>query len=139
MAGVMAMVYAIYPDMPDIDDLFSKERREGLYAGIFIFIRKLSSASILFLLSLALEFAGYKPPIGNIPQLQDQSFIITLRVMFIFIPVIFLLASIASMRNFPLSAEAHYRLKRFLISRRKSDNDNVEVSREEEPLKKLLG
>ena len=37
--GIVVMIYAIFPDIPDVDELASGERREGIYAALVTFIR----------------------------------------------------------------------------------------------------
>lgn len=46
--GVVIMIYAILPDIPDVDELRSGERREGTYSALTTFTRKLFSAVAIF-------------------------------------------------------------------------------------------
>ena len=32
--GMVVMIYAIFPDIPDVDELQSGERREGIYGAL---------------------------------------------------------------------------------------------------------
>ncbi len=61
--GVVVMIYSIFPDIPDVDELVSGQRREGIYMGLYVFMRKLSSALAIFIISQAISLAGYVPPI----------------------------------------------------------------------------
>ena len=45
------MIYAIFPDIPDVDELVSGERREAIYSALVTFIRKFSSALAIFAVS----------------------------------------------------------------------------------------
>jgi oligogalacturonide transporter len=138
MAGVMSMVYAIYPDIPDVDELVSGQRREGLYAGIFIFLRKMSSAFVLFIVSIVLDIAAYKPPVNNIPQIQTGQFVLIIKYFFTLCPVMFLIASFYSMYRFPLTPQIHSRLKRLLMQREKTEEDEFMIDAEEKELINLL-
>ena len=40
--GIVVMIYAIFPDIPDVDELASGERREASYSALTGFIRKFS-------------------------------------------------------------------------------------------------
>jgi GPH family glycoside/pentoside/hexuronide:cation symporter len=57
------MIYAIFPDIPDVDELHSGERREAIYSALVTFIRKFSSALAIFAVANAIGWAGYVPPI----------------------------------------------------------------------------
>ena len=60
--GIVIMIYSMFPDMPDVDELYSGERREGIYSGLLMFMRKLSSALAIFLISQAIHWSGFIPP-----------------------------------------------------------------------------
>ena len=46
------MIYAILPDVPDVDELYTGERREGIYSGVISFLRQLSTALGLSLIHI---------------------------------------------------------------------------------------
>ncbi len=69
--GVVIMIYAIFPDIPDVDELRSSERREGTYSALTTFTRKLSSALAIFAVAQVLQFAGYIPPIQQAGRLIE--------------------------------------------------------------------
>jgi oligogalacturonide transporter len=124
--GVVVMIYAIFPDMPDIDELYSGERREGIYSGLFTFMRKLSSAVGIFLISNAIELAGYRPPeersVGDtvemVEQTQSAQFILLLRLVFAVLPVVLLVFGLYGAWRYGLTPRLHTRLKSFLRRRR---------------------
>jgi oligogalacturonide transporter len=145
--GVVVMIYAIFPDIPDIDELNSGERREGLYAGLFTFMRKLSSAFAVWLISNAIYFAGYKAPDKQVvdgvtqmvQQVQSPTFILMLRLIFVLVPVVFLLVCLWCAARYPLSPAVHARLKEYLNKRRGgADMQDPEMAREERELKQIL-
>ena len=92
--GIVVMMYAIFPDIPDVGELVSGERREGIYSALVTFMRKLSSALAIFLVSQVLGLSGYIRPVeqvvGGVSQLIEQaqpgSFILALRLIFAFVP-----------------------------------------------------
>ena len=45
--GIVVMIYAIFPDIPDVDELMTGERREGMYGSIFWWVVKLGMAAAL--------------------------------------------------------------------------------------------
>ena len=74
--GIVVMIFAIFPDIPDVDELASGERREAIYSSLTGFIRKLASALAIFAVSNAIGWAGYVAPlqetIDGATKLIDQ-------------------------------------------------------------------
>lgn len=141
-SGSVLMVWSIFADIPDIDELYSGQRREGLYSGLFTFLRKASSALGLFIVSNLLNAAGYQNPqvapgtIEPVSQAQTDQFILVLRLIFSLLPVVFVTLALVSASNYRLSPKLHERLKSILDRRRegKPDEHPDEVTR----LKSLL-
>jgi oligogalacturonide transporter len=144
--GIVIMIYAIFPDIPDIDELKSGERREGIYSALFTFTRKLSSAFALFLVSNAIALAGYRPPLEQvvdgatklIEQPQSSTFLWVLRLVFALVPITLLAVAILFALRFPLTPEVHERLRRVLDVRRSGQPESNEMHQEAEALQKLL-
>jgi len=103
--GVVIMIYAIFPDIPDVDELRSGERREGTYSALTTFTRKLSSALAVFAVAQVLQIAGYIPPVEQAGKLiestQTPAFINALRMFFVLIPVGFISFGIFFAVKFP--------------------------------------
>lgn len=55
------MPWSMLADVVDEDELRSGERREGLYAGVFGFLRKLGGASAVWIAGISLDLAGFVP------------------------------------------------------------------------------
>ncbi len=144
-AGNNVTIFAMFPDIPDIDELKTGERREGIYSGLFTFMRKASSAIALFLISGAIHLAGYLPPVEQkvagavkmIPQEQSDTFIIILRLIFALAPMIFLAVALINCIRYPLSPMLHERL-RTLLSRKRGGESTTEMIDEEKELKGIL-
>lgn len=143
--GVVVMIYSIFPDLPDVDELVTGMRREGVYAGLFTFMRKLSAALAIFLISQAISLAGYAPPVSEtvdgitrlVQEPQSAEFITVLRAVFAAAPILLLAFCLYFAIRFPLTPAAHARLKEFL-ERRRAGESGAELDAEEEFLKKLL-
>lgn len=141
--GMIIMIYAILPDIPDVDELFSGQRREGIYSGLTTFLRKLSSAFGIFLVSNLIEFAGYRKPVQEtvngatqlVKQVQTDQFLTILRLVFAVLPVVFLLLCLFATSKYGLTRDLHQRMKKLLDARRAGkDYDRAE----EEELKSML-
>lgn len=120
--GVVVMMYAIFPDIPDVDELDSGQRREGIFSALVTFMRKLSSALAIFLVSQAIGLAGYIAPVQEtvngalklVEQPQPAAFITVLRVIFALAPILLVGGSVLFAWRYPLTPERHARLNRLL-------------------------
>lgn len=126
VGGVSLSVYAMFPDIPDIDELQSGERREGMYSSFFTLVRKFSSALAIFIVAQVIGLAGYAPPsqvvVDGLTQLvpvaQNATFLITLRLLFALLPVIMLTGGILTARGYPLTRALHAELGDVLETKR---------------------
>lgn len=120
--GVVIMIYAIFPDIPDVDELRSNERREGIYSALTTFTRKLSSALAVFAVAQVLQLAGYIPPVEQagklIESVQTPAFINALRLFFVLIPVGFISFGIFFASRFPLTMDLYQRMEKVLAGLR---------------------
>ena len=143
--GIVVMIYAIFPDIPDVDELKSRERREAIYSALVTFIRKFSSALAIFAVSNAIGWAGYVPPIQEtidgatklIEQPQSGTFLLVLRLIFMLFPIILLAFALFFAQRFPLTPELHQRLNALLTRQRV--NEPVDESEKQALTKVLLG
>jgi oligogalacturonide transporter len=144
--GVVIMIYSIFPDIPDIDELDSGQRREGIYAAAFTFMRKLSSAVALFVVSTGLSLAGYLPPVEEVvdgatrlvEQPQTDTFLLVLRLIFALVPIVFLALALVFALRFPLTAAVHRRLRAVLDVVRHGGTLSEEEADEARALHRLL-
>jgi oligogalacturonide transporter len=140
--GIIVMIYAIFPDIPDVDELASGERREGIYAALVTFIRKFSSALAIFAVSNVIGLAGYVPPVQEtigdatrlIEQPQSDTFLLVLRLIFMLLPIVLLVFALYFAARFPLTPALHQRLNQYLAAVRKGEHPEEDGTE----LKKLL-
>ena len=143
--GIVVMIYAIFPDIPDVDELKSGERREAIYSALVTFIRKFSSALAIFAVSNAIGWAGYVPPIQEtingatrlIEQAQSDTFLLVLRLIFMLFPIMLLAFALFFAVKFPLTPELHRRLNALLARQRA--NEPVDKIEKDQLTKVLLG
>lgn len=148
--GIVVMIYAMFPDIPDVDELQSGRRREGTYSAITTFMRKLSSAFALFLISNSLAISGYRQPVEQtvdgvikaVEQEQLPSFLTALRFVFALTPIILLAFALLIARRYPLNAATHQRLQKILVAQRNCAKTNQplpeDARQEAKELHKLL-
>jgi oligogalacturonide transporter len=127
--GIVVMIYAIFPDIPDVDELASGERREAIYSALVTFIRKFSSALAIFAMLNVIGWAGYVPPVQEtvdgvtrlIEQPQSDGFLLVLRLIFVLLPVALLALALFFALRFPLTPELHRRLNAVLARQRSGE------------------
>ena len=143
--GLIIMIYSIFPDMPDIDELYTGERREGLYSGIITFSRKVSSAMAIAGISTAISLAGYQAPIKKtvaelttmIEQPQSADFMLTLRLVFVCVPSLFLVLCLLNALRYRLTKSSHGELK-WLLEQKRSEIPEAVPEIQEQSLKDFL-
>ncbi len=146
VGGIVVMIYAIFPDIPDVDELKTGRRREGIYSSMIAFTRKLSGAVALFLVSNSLALAGYVMPVEEVvagatrlvEQPQSDGFILMLRLIFAFVPIVLVGLALFFAARYPLTSEVHRRLRRVLEARRSDEPEDPELRREAEDLHETL-
>ena len=144
--GIVVMIYAMFPDIPDVDELKSGQRREGTYSAMVTFTRKLSSAVALFLISNMLALAGYRAPVEAVvngvqtlvEQQQSEPFLLGLRLIFVFVPIVLVGLALVVALRYPLDPATHHRLNRVLASRREGIADTIEMKAEADELERML-
>lgn len=107
--------WSMVADIADEDEIASGERREGLYVGVFTFLRKLAGAVGVALAFLALDLVGFEPGVEN-----SSLVLWVLRGATALVPVLFVVASAFAARNYPLGRLRHQEILEEL-ARRKND------------------
>jgi oligogalacturonide transporter len=131
-AGGTVTSFAILADMADVDELITSKRRAGIYSGMATFTRKIANGMALGLIGLLLFLIGYD---GNL-DVQQNSAVIGIRLMFVFMPIIFLVLTFVFIRIYPVSQNAFMLLRKQIDARR--NGENIEASEEEIALCELM-
>ena len=121
VAGALGVGYAVVDLFPwamlgeviDEDELDSHERREGLYNGMFTFLRKLAGASAYMLGGFALSLSGY----DSGASVQPERAVLTIRLLATLLPAACVLAALAGVTGYPLTRARHDEIGRRLRER----------------------
>jgi oligogalacturonide transporter len=146
LGGYFVSIYAIFPDLPDVDELRTGERREGIFGALITLMRKFSGAVGIFIVSNVIGAAGYITPVEEvvdgvtklIDQPQSDQFVLTLRVIFVLVPVVLLSLSMLVASRLKLTHETHARLNNVLAVRRRGEELDPELKSEADDLSKML-
>ena len=111
-AAVDLMPWAMLGEVIDEDDLVTGERREGVYNGIFTFLRKLAGALAVFLALGLLDVLGFRGG-GEQTETVRQA----IRWMTGLSPPAFLLIGVALLWRYPLTRQAHAEIRAGLDAR----------------------
>jgi GPH family glycoside/pentoside/hexuronide:cation symporter len=103
-------------EVVDEDELRTGHRREGLYFGLFTFLRKLGGAIAVALGLFVLELSGYA---AN--QVQSQTTLTTIRVLTAVVPGVFVALGALVALGYPLTRARHDEILAALAERRPGD------------------
>jgi Na+/melibiose symporter-like transporter len=111
-AVVDLMPWSMLGEVVDEDELDSGERREGIYNGVFTFLRKLAGAVAVFVALALLDLLGMQKD-GP----QNNAVILAVRLMSSVVPAACLVVAIAFARGYPLTRRRHEEIVRELDAR----------------------
>lgn len=94
--------WSMVADVADEDEILSGERREGLYVGVFSFVRKLAGAVGVALAFAVLDQVGFEQGVQN-----SDAVLWAIRAMTALAPLVFVLGSAWVARGYPLGAARH--------------------------------
>ena len=119
-AGVM-IPYAILPSITDVDEVMTLKKRTGVYSGLMTLIRKIAQAIAMWSIGIFLNLIGYIPN-----QIQSADTLFNLKIIFIFIPVIFIVGGIISAFKFKITPKKQ-KILRKEINRLRAGGKRKEV------------
>ncbi|MBL1210919.1 MFS transporter [Geminocystis sp. GBBB08] len=104
--------WSMIPDVIDLDELNTGERREGIFYGFMVLLQKFGLAFGLFLVGIALEASGFIKPIegGEIP-IQPESALWAIRLVVAPLPAVVLLGGIILAYFYPITREYHSQIR----------------------------
>jgi GPH family glycoside/pentoside/hexuronide:cation symporter len=99
----------------DEDELATGERREGVYVGFFMFLRKLGGGIAVAGVGFALDLCGFD---GTLPREQQGPLALSaIRISTSLVPAVFLLLAVWVARGYRLDRAAHARILQAIARR----------------------
>ena len=110
--------HLMIPDVIEYDELLTGERREGLYYGINGTAGKVTGALASAVCGWGLELGKYIEVLEP-GQIQPDSALLAIRIMFAVIPAVFLLICIPMLIKYPITKKKHDEVMKQLEQKRK--------------------
>ena len=136
LAGMASVQSNIFPDVTDVDEMITGERREGVIATFSTFIKKFVSGFAAFGIGKLLGVFGFDTAKTAAEQTPRAVFGVSL--CFTLIPICFLLLALLAILRYDLTREKHALVKEKI--RQKRETGVAAVSDDEKRiLEKLAG
>ncbi|NET07608.1 MAG: MFS transporter [Symploca sp. SIO2B6] len=112
--------WSMVPDVIELDELNTGQRREGIFYGFMVLLQKFGLALGLFLVGLALEAAGFiESTAGEVIPTQPDSALLAIRIAIGPLPTLFLIFGLILAYFYPITREFHAEI-RLKLQERKS-------------------
>lgn len=106
--------WSMLPDVIELDELKTGQRREGIFYSFMVLLQKLGLALGLQMVGLALQWSGY---IGGASE-QPTSALLAIRIVVAPLPMVCLLAGLVLAYFYPITREVHAEILLKLEERR---------------------
>lgn len=103
LAGMASVQNNIFPDVTDVDEMITGQRREGVIATFSTFIKKFVSGFAAFGIGKLLSWFGYNTQLEAAEQ--SQRAVNGVSICFCLVPVVFLLLSFVSIMRYDLTRD----------------------------------
>ncbi len=129
LSGCVLTPYNMLAFVADADELITTERREGIYAGMMTFLRKIAQAVALWFVGIGIDLIGYIEHEADeivVQSLQTQEGI---KYMIVIAPLVLLIIGIITSLGFKITPKNHEILMTE-INRLKQGGLKLDVSKE---------
>lgn len=135
-AGAQLTSWIMFPHAVDAGELISGKRQSGGCSAIMTFTRKSSSALVIFLFSLVLQFTGYDADLTVQPPSAQNG----IKYVMAFTCIIFMVLGFVMAKRYALSAEKNKQVEKYLAYQREGRLGELssDEASELESLKKSL-
>lgn len=117
--------WSMMPDVIELDELNTGQRREGIFYGFMVLLQKFGLALGLFLVGLALQASGFRESIPGQPlPTQPESALWAIRFVVAPLPAISLIIGMVLTYFYPISKAKHAEILLKLSERRANQENN---------------
>ena len=113
MAGIgvsaaLLVPWSMLPDVIDLDELNSGQRREGIFYGFIMQFQKIGVAIALFLVGKSLDWAGFVSTTAGQPApTQPEAALFLMRLEFGLVPALVLICGLVLAYFYPITRSVH--------------------------------
>jgi GPH family glycoside/pentoside/hexuronide:cation symporter len=113
MAGVgvstaYLIPWSMIPDVIELDELQTGQRREGIFYGFMVLLQKFGLAAGLFLVGQTLQWSGFiKTAVGEAAPTQPASALLAIRCIVGPVPAVILICGLILAYFYPITREVH--------------------------------
>ncbi|MCS6886847.1 MFS transporter [Chloroflexus sp.] len=117
VATAYLIPWSMMPDVIELDELETGQRREGMFYGFMVLLQKMGLALGLFLVGLALQFAGFNENLQ--PGQQPESALLAIRLLIGPMPTVILICGMILTAFYPITKASHAETLARLAARHK--------------------
>ncbi|MEO1005427.1 MAG: MFS transporter [Cyanobacteria bacterium J06638_38] len=111
--------WSMIPDVVDLDELKTGQRKEGIFYSFMVLLQKLGLAIALFLVGQALELSGFVSSLpGEAIPVQPESALLAIRIAIAPLPTLFLIIGLVLTYFYPITKEVHANIRLQLKERK---------------------
>ncbi|MBD3562351.1 MFS transporter, partial [Planktothrix sp. FACHB-1355] len=100
--------WSMLPDVIEMDELRTGQRREGIFYSFFVLLQKVGLALAVALVLQSLNWAGYLVPTAeNLRPIQPASALLAIRVAIGPLPTVALICGLVLAYFYPITREVH--------------------------------
>ena len=113
--------WSMVPDVIELDELQTGQRREGIFYGFMVLLQKFGLAIALWLVGEALERSGFIETVAGQPApVQPDSALLAIRIVIGPLPIVFLICGLILAYFYPITREVHAEIRLKLKQRQES-------------------
>ncbi len=128
IATAYVIPWSMVPDIVEVDELRTGQRREGSYYAFASFFQKLATGIAIWAMGQALALTGYITPVTGRPlPVQPSQAVGAIRLFMGPIPVVLLVLAILFAWRYPISRERHRALRDELAARESSETTQTKT------------
>lgn len=118
--------WSMVPDVIELDELKTGQRREGIFYAFMVFLQKIGLALGLFLVGIGLEESGFieRIPGQGIPE-QPLEALQAIRMSIAPLPTLFLIVSLVLAYFYPITRDFHAEIRLRLQERKSQTKDKA--------------
>ena len=110
LATAYLVPWSMLPDVVDLDELQTGHRREGIFYGFVVQLKKIGAAIALFLVSTLLAWSGLVTGGADQPVTQPESALQMIRWLVAPIPSVVLIGGLVLAYLYPITRDRHQQI-----------------------------